>query len=967
MVSSPVPAATRSVTAPDAAAGHSAFISYASQDRRQALRVATLLEDAGIRVWLDTLNIPGGQSYGPEIVDGIRASTALVVLCSAASLTSRNVRQEIQLAWRYGRPILPLRLEDVTFPDGLAYWLEGAQWVDLFDQPATAWLPRVEAALARFAAEDDARSPGGSEPTTAAPLFSLPLPPTAILGRERELADLRRRRGDGARLITLTGPGGAGKTRLALEAAHELAPGFADGAVFVDLAPVTDPALVISALAEALGLRESGDEPLTEQVRAWLTPKRLLIVLDNFEHVVGAAGEVAALLASAPGLMVLATSRAPLQVRAEQTVEVGPLALPDTNTTAAIVASPAVALFLDRARAAGASLALSEGNARVIGDIVRRLDGLPLAIELAAARATLLPPEALLARLERCLPLLTGGAMDLPARQRTLRDTIAWSFDLLSPAEQTLLRRLAVFTGGTSFDAVEAVAMPIANLDLYDGLAVLMRQSLLRQVRTTGEPRFRMFETIREFAQEQLDASPDGAAVWQRHAAYFLALAEEAEPVAHGMPDPAWITRLEPDHDNLRTALSQTLNRDPTLALRLSGALAWFWEVRGYLSEGRTWLERALAASSAPEVSGHLTGGPATLLPAGEAAPPQAEVPRAKALWWAGELAESQLDLTQAGASFAAALAMYQAMGDQRGAALSLHRLGHVAVDERKLDTATEQYQASLAIWEALGDERECATVLSSLGNIAYYRDQPAKAVAIWTDAAARFRAIGDKRRLAVMQTNLGAIAFAAGDVNQAAVLHEEALVLQRELGEENILPLSLNNLGWTLQVKGDRARARDLFEEALRRYQALGVREATTLPLYGLAWVAWEDGDAPRATALAAESLGILDLDVHPVQVADSLMLLAGLLADQGYGVQGARLLGTADALRDAVGSGIDPVDLPYNERIVNAVRQRLAPGEMERQVDLGRARPADQVRTETLTLTATLAARDSLSLPPA
>ena len=964
MVSSPVSAATIA-EAPTQRLGRSAFISYASQDRRHALRVATALEDAGIGVWLDILNIPGGQSYGPEIVDGIRSSTALVVLCSAASLSSRNVRQEIQLAWRYGRPILPLRLEDVTFPDELAYWLEGAQWIDILDQPPATWLPRIEAALARFASDDDASSSTDSDPAATA-IISLPVPPTAILGRERELAELRQRQESGARLLTLTGPGGAGKTRLALEAAHEWGPGFAHGAVFVDLSAVTDPAMVIGAIAEALGLREAGGDSLVNQVHDWLKHKRLLLVLDNVEQVLAAAPDIAALLAAAPGLTILATSRAPLLVRAEQVIEIGPLALPDTNKTAAIVASPAVALFLDRARAAGADLALSEENARAIGEIVRRVDGLPLAIELAAARAKLFPPEALLARLERRLPLLTGGAMDAPTRQRTLRDTIAWSYDLLSPAEQTLLQRLAVFAGDASFEAVETVTMPIPGLDLYDGLATLMRHSLLRQVRTTGEPRFRQFETIREFALEQLDAGTDGEEIRQRHAAYFLNLAEQAEPVAHGLPDRTWLQRLEADHDNLRAVLARSVTANPGLALRLSAALGWFWDIRGYLTEGRSWLRQALSAGQPREVGGHLLPGLPDAPAAGLNGSGQTDLARAKALWWMGELAECQMDLDVAEPAFTDALAIYRSLGDQRGTARSLHRLGHVAVDRRQLDAAAEHYTASLAAWQAVGDDREAATVLAGLGNIAYYRGETDQAIAAWTDAIGYFRTLGEQRRLAMLLSNLGAIAFANADVDRAEVLHEEALTIQRELGEENALPLTLNNLAWTLQVKGDFERARPLFEESLRRYRAMGMQEGMAHPLYGLAWLAWDERDLSKATALAMEAVTALDLNERPILVSDHLMLLAALVAEQGHVPFAAQLLGATAALREAHGGEVQPVDIPYKERLTNTVRERLDPDEMERLVALGRERSPQEMLTETLALASALVAGNEITLPP-
>jgi predicted ATPase len=677
------------------------------------------------------------------------------VLCTAASLSSRNVRQEIQLAWRFGRPILPLRLEPVEFPDALAYWLEGAQWIDVLDHPPSRWLPLVQRALVRLEVARDVTDGHEPGPLSAEPTLKLPVPPTALLGRERELADIRYLVAGGARLLTLTGPGGTGKTRLALELARSLAPDFPQGAVFVDLSPVSDATLVLPTIAEMLGLHEAGEEPLAEQLRAFLQSKRLLLVLDNLEQVTAAAPDIASLVAVAPELVILATSRAPLRIRAEQEVVVGPLALPPAGEVVGSFMSPAVTLFLERAWAAGTELTLTATNAGTIAEIVRRLDGLPLAIELAAARTKLFPPQAMLARLERRLPLRTGGAPDLPARQQTLRNTIAWSHDLLSAAAQTLFRRLAIFTGGSSFEAIEAVAVPDGELDLYEGVAALVGQSLLRQDRSEGEPRFTMLETIREYALERLEASGEPDELRRRHARFFLGLAEEAEPVAGSVPDPAELERLETDHDNLRGALTWSLTAEPALALRLSAALAWFWELRGYLSEGRSWLGRALAADEGADLA-----------------------LRAKALWAVGDLAESQLDVDVAAAALTEPRALWSALGDQRGVARTLHRLGHVAIDQRDLASATELYTQSLALFHELGDERDGAAVLSGLGNVAYFRGEHHQAVETWREAAERFRALGDKRRLATVLSNIGAVKDASGEFEAAVRLHEEALDL---------------------------------------------------------------------------------------------------------------------------------------------------------------------------------------------
>ncbi|MDP9354838.1 MAG: hypothetical protein M3R02_06070, partial [Chloroflexota bacterium] len=424
---------------------------------------------------------------------------------------------------------------------------------------------------------------------------NLPLQPTPFLGREREVAQVvARLRDPQIRLLTLTGPGGMGKTRLGLQAAAEVVESFPDGVWFVPLAPVRDPTLLPAAVAEVLGVREEGARPLAEVVASFLHEKRLLLVLDNLEHLLPAgASAVGALLTAAPGLTVLATSRAPLRLRAEREHGVLPLPLPRRQpppTADQLNLYEAVRLFVERALAVQPSFAVTNENAPAVAEICHRLDGLPLAIELAAARVRLLPPQALLARLEQRLPLLTGGALDAPARQQTLREAMAWSYDLLTLDEQKLFRRLAVFVGGFDLAAADAVVgSPRSGelgLDVLDGVERLARHSLLRQEEGRGgEPRFAMLATIREYGLEQLAASGEADEARQRHAAFFLTLAENAASAFMRMEHQNWLERFEADHDDLRAALEWALGREPETALALAGALKDFWFVRGHLSE----------------------------------------------------------------------------------------------------------------------------------------------------------------------------------------------------------------------------------------------------------------------------------------------------------------------------------------------------------------------------------------------
>ena len=533
-----------------------------------------------------------------------------------------------------------------------------------------------------------------SSSPTAADRF-LPAPLTAFVGRERELAGLRAllARRD-VRLLTVTGPGGVGKTRLAIEAAREIADGFAAGARFVPLAPLESPDLVLPAIARTLGIGESHHGGILRDLTEQIASTELLLVLDNVEHLLAAGPDLVLLLAACPALTLLVTSRAALRVSGEHEFAVPPLPLPverGTWTFDQIAASDAVRLFVERAEAVQAGFRLTPANAWDAAEICRRLDGLPLAIELAAARVKVFPPRALLARLERRLPLLTGGPRDAPARLRTMRDAIAWSHDLLDADEQRLFRRMAVFVGGFTLDAAIDVAGDgtLPEEAVVEGISSLVDKSLLHPAASDdaanddlGEPRFSMLETVREFALDELARSGEEDAVRRAHAEYFRALAERAEPELRGAGQVAWIARLETELPNLRAVLDWSLaGGEVETGLRLAGALCWFWFLRNHVAEGRAWFDRARATGREPAAA------------AGKAA-----LGAAVLAWRAAEYAMAKNYAEEA-------LERFAACDDRWGVAVVVHWQGHLAEDlEHDGARSIAILADSLAQFEAIGD-----------------------------------------------------------------------------------------------------------------------------------------------------------------------------------------------------------------------------------------------------------------------
>lgn len=778
---------------------------------------------------------------------------------------------------------------------------------------------------------------------------NLPQQLTSFVGREHEIAEVKRLLA-GARLLTLTGTGGCGKTRLALQVATGSLEEYRDGVWFVDLAPLSDPALVPQAVAFALGVSEKHARPLTDILSEYLVSRNLLLVLDNCEQVLDACVALAdSLLRACPDLHILATSRHVLGVAGETTWRVPPLSLPDgvhLPDVEGLLQYEAIQLFVERARLKRPGFEVTPQNATYIVQLCRRLDGIPLAIELAAARMSVLALEQVVNRLDERFRLLTEGMGAVLPRQQTLRAAIDWSYDLLNEPEQALLRRLSIFSGSFSLEAVEGICgLDVDEYETLNLMSHMVDKSLVIMGVRDGEARYRVLETIRQYAWEKLHGSEEMIELRNLHLHWYMGLAERAKPELQGPNQKIWLDRVETEHDNMRAALgwSHVSEDEAEAGLRLAVALWWFWYVRGYLSEGRRWLEGVLATSSTLPI----------LL-------------RAKALYGTGLLTRNQGDSSRATALFNESLVLFQELEDKDNISAVLANLGIMASDQGNYTQGKALLTESLGLQQELGNKHRVANLLSNLANIATAQGDYKLARSYLEESLTIFRELGNAYHLAISLNNLGYLVRLQGDCETARSFIEESMTLKRELGDKVGIASSLNRLGEVEWSCRNYSVARQFYEESLDLFREVGEKEAVALllnnlgeiarcqgnyseacilykqalvvsrefgaeaiitdVLYNLGHVAQRQGDYAQAYVLFLESLDISGRLGARVSIAQCLLGLAGLATVYGLPERAAQLFGAAEMLFEVTGYKLHPDDNDEYTHNTDTTRSQLS-----------------------------------------
>ncbi len=825
-------------------------------------------------------------------------------------------------------------------------------------------------------------------PSAAAPpQHNLPQPLTSFIGRQREMTQIKQFLRE-TRLVTLTGFGGCGKTRLALEVAHDLVGQFKDGVWMIELAPLSDPVLVLPAVASTLGVKDSAGISLLESLQTYLHSRELFLVLDNCEHLIEPCARlVEALLKHCPDLWILATSREVLDLPGETVWSILPLAVPGSEplpTPTVLQQNESVSLFLDRALSSCPEFVLTTQNAPTVGQICRQLDGMPLAIELAAAKVRALSVEQIAVRLDDRFKLLSEGSRTAPRQHQTLRAAMDWSYDLLAEKERVLFRQLSVFVGGFTLAAIEKIyaGKGVESSEAFDLLRYLVDKSLVIAEKQAERMRYRLLETVRQYAREKLAQAGEETVMRQRHRDWFLGWAERAETALEGPDQKEWLERIEQEQDNLRAALewSQIQKQDSEMTLRLAGALAPYWDRRGHWNEGRRWLEGAVVKSESISAA-----------------------VRAKALNAAARLALWQDDYVLARSRYEESLALFRAMKDSRGIARSLSGLGHVAYACDENTVANSYYEEALHISRTLEDRRGISDALHALGHLAYGRNDYAVArinfeeslsmrrtlkhkggigLSLFTlgaveiaqgnymlarsrfeESLACFRELRDKRNIAWALNELGSVTTIQADYELALTRYENSLALFREMGDKRGTASVLSNLGRVAQFQSDYSKAHELYDQSLTLFHELGGKSNIALVQYSLGMLARYQEDYGRATSLLQESLAVFREVGEPEKIAVALIGLGTVAQDQNECERAvalykeglalcqkselraaecferlakiackqeqfkrtARLSGAAAALREAMGAPLQPFERISYDRDVGVVRAAL------------------------------------------
>ena len=920
----------------------SIFISYAHADSAFVDRLEADLRKLGFDPWVDRQRLKGGQRWRRELQDAVKRAQVLLLVLSPDAIASENVQIEYDYVLELGNVVIPLYYRQCEVP----MELRAIQWIDFRQsyEPGLAALlddlhrQQEQVAASGSSAQDGARllegrpaAPAASEadaasslvgqqpaaPSKPEPLWKVPTTFTSLVGREQEVAEISALLSQPEmRLMTLVGPGGIGKTRLGLAVATQMRSLFAGGICFVGLEALSDPQLVVPTIARELGLKERGTRPPLKQVQVFVGERPFLLVLDNFEQIVAAAQELEALLAGCPHLKILVTSRAVLHLSAEQVVPVTPLSLPSLSTSdnEDIAQSAAVTLFVQRAHNILPSFQLTPTNARAIAEVCVRLDGLPLGIELAAARVKLLPPQVLLARLSQRLQLLTGGPRSLPVRQQTLRRTIQWSYDLLGPEEQALFHLLSVFVGGWQLSAAEALCQEIgqADLDVLNTLSALLDNSLIQaSEQGAEEPRFLMLQIVREFGLERLEALGELETTRLAHARYFLALAEQAEPELDDPTQAMWIARLEHEHDNLREALEWSLEKvidekaaeRREIGLRLSAALKDFWMMHGHYREARTYLERALALSE----------GTSTSL-------------RARLLQAIATVAEVQGDIDRTEVVAKLSLALSQELEDTCGIANSLGLLAAAAWLRGKIVEAISLDEEQVRLLRQVGEPGIVADALFDLAEHVSTFGEYARGQALFEEALALFRQAGNELWAGGTLVHSAAwLWFTLGDLASMEQRLQEGQALITKVGDRHWSAECLWVGALLALSEGDPVRAASLAQESLGIYREIGDPWFSAWLLHLLGRIETQRGEMLAARTYYQQSLALNQQVGEKWMTPFNLEGLASVVATQGALRWAAQLWGAAEALREAIAVPRLPVDRVGYEQAVAAARAQL------------------------------------------